>query len=845
MIIGQPKKLSPAFNNLYLYASSTNTTEPGFRYYTTIAKTDAQQSSLDVVAFKNIKPRFGDNNLEYNFNKTAQSLLGDLTDDIDFNNTTLSTVFYNTPSSGIDLLIGVDDTYQVTWPFNGTYSTFFGQVGLSGNTEPLYQAGDQIIVQGLSSFFEYTAIVNGTLNYAEFTLTEPHNLSVGDVVLIQQDSPFTYPIYNNYFEVLFAGNPYAIGVDLAFQGTSQLPQTGRLVYNTSLDGVAVVLNAGGSFPNYFVEINRSSTGSTFGPITLSPTLSGDTRYADNRLSDFPNGVMGVTTIFNGGMDRKLWLDYTSGDYSTLIDQWKFLTSLPNQWSTKLDNDIYLNFWNYGLDYDYLNLVITTKNCSGGTIDSYILPYDGSLTATTVQSINVGPSHINEICPTVEKLLNSGFWDTSAWILTTTGTASGSIVAGTLRYNATFPGSVGRVRATQNNVLTIGEEYTLCFDVTQNVNCDVQFNNGIGVLATSGQTGEQCFTFIATSANFIVSIDGLSSFPVPSCRIDYVSVTQPVCDLLNCDICSYDIQLDSRAMDTRVQNIPLDFGNAYDIFNFNNAYTVIDNGELQYNDLVEFGGIGGSIVTQDCVFVSGYSYTVSINISNNSNVLVQAGQSGGPFYPIGTSGATGTFDITFTATNPTLVILLSGLSEFGTNGATISSIQVYLNDVFVTSSQTMSFTLDCSCEGRYTNYPIIFKDRMGSFVTFNFDLNNKQMVDINRTKYNSFVGGGPVTDLNASCLPGRFSYSLNDTGNKVFSTLIQEKWELNADAMTEEESVYFEELLTSPRAAIKIDGQYYAINIEDNTYTRVRKNNQKMIYHKLNISFANNNPIQSL
>ena len=64
-------------------------------------------------------------------------------------------------------------------------------------------------------------------------------------------------------------------------------------------------------------------------------------------------------------------------------------------------------------------------------------------------------------------------------------------------------------------------------------------------------------------------------------------------------------------------------------------------------------------------------------------------------------------------------------------------------------------------------------------------------------------------------------------------------------MTEEESVYFEELITSPRAAIKIGGHYYAINIEDNTYTRVRKNNQKMIYHRINISFANNNPVQSL
>jgi hypothetical protein len=64
-------------------------------------------------------------------------------------------------------------------------------------------------------------------------------------------------------------------------------------------------------------------------------------------------------------------------------------------------------------------------------------------------------------------------------------------------------------------------------------------------------------------------------------------------------------------------------------------------------------------------------------------------------------------------------------------------------------------------------------------------------------------------------------------------------------MTEEESIFFEQLITSPRAAIKIDGNYYAIYIKDNQYERVRKNNEKMIYHKLFIRFANNNPIQML
>jgi hypothetical protein len=329
------------------------------------------------------------------------------------------------------------------------------------------------------------------------------------------------------------------------------------------------------------------------------------------------------------------------------------------------------------------------------------------------------------------------------------------------------------------------------------------------------------------------------------KIDYVSVTQEVCDMIDCDICSYDIQLDVRARELRNQIYEFEFLQPWQIFNFLNANTYVDTGDRQlvYTDLVEFGGIGASIVAQECVYTPGQSYNVRVNINNNSNVLVQAGESG-TLFPIGTTGSTGPFSFNFTASNSTFVLTMSGVSAFGTNGATINDINVILNGTFTASSQIYNFEVDCECEGRYTNYPIIFKDRMGSFVTYNFDLNNKQRVFKTSENYNNFVGN--FSDANTStCGKGGYRYSLNDAGTQVFSTILEEEWELNADEMTEEESIFFEQLITSPRAAIKIDGNYYAIYIKDNQYERVRKNNQKMIYHKLFIRFANNNPIQQL
>jgi hypothetical protein len=839
MIIGQPKKISPAFNNLYIYASSSNILETNFKYRA-ITAVSTLQNPLEVIGDKTIEPRYGDDLLEYNVNKVVQAKLGDLTDDIDFNDAP-QTIFINTESSGVDFVVGVSDRFQYGWDFSGVTTSFLGNIYLEGTEDPIYVPGDVILVDGLADYYPYSQITSGPNNYAKFTLTEPHNLNTGDFVLVNQNSPFSYPIYNGYYEVLIATNPLELVLNILYQGGSQLSQTGTIVYNDNLDGTAIVVNAGGSFPNYFVELGLSGTQSFLGlPLVISTTQSGTTKFIDSRLSEFPNSITRATTVFNGGMDRKDWLNYEANEYSTLIDGFKFLTNLPNNWTAKLDNDYFLNFWNYGLSYDYLDLKLTTKDCNGVVIDEYLIPYDGT-TASTIQTISVGPAHINEICPTVQYLLNSGFWDDSEWILTADGNCTASISDGGLIYDFTGVGGVGRVRARQNGVLTIGENYNVCFEVEPSFvgTMDI-FINQIGLVATG--SGDYCFNFTASTADFIFTMEGLSG--TPFAKIDFISVTNSVCDILDCNVCSYDIQLDSRASDDRNQIFPLAVENAWDIFNLPspfNGFTFIEDGELKYTDLVEFGGPGGSLITQECVYTEGENYTIRVNISNNSNVVVNAGEVGNLF-PIGTTGSTGTFTASFTASNSTFLLTMGGVATASTNGAVIDSIEVFLNGTFTASSEIFNFEIDCECEGRYTNYPIIFKDRMGSFVTYNFDLNNRQRVNIIRENYDRFVGGLKPDN---SCKGGSYRYSLNESGRTIFSTLLEEQWEMNADAMTEEESIFFEELVSSPRAAIKIDGDYYAINIIDNQYERVRKNNEKMIYHKLFISFSNNNPIQSL
>lgn len=840
MIIGEPKKISPVFNHLYVYATSSNVNEPAFRYRSIVGTGNPP----DIIGDLSIKPRFGDDLMEHNVSKIIQSKLGDLTDDIDFNDAPTS-VFINTPSSGIDYVVGVNDKYQFSWDFTGTTVSFLGNITLEGPEQSIYSPGDVIVVEGLADYYPYVSITSGPNNYAKFTLSEPHNLNTGDFVLVQQNSPFQYPIYNGYYEVLIATNPLELVLNILYQGFSQLNQTGQIIFNDNLDGPAIVTLVGGSAPTYFVELGLSGTQSVLGdPLILSTTQSGTTRFVDSRVSEFPNSITGVKTTFNGGMNRKEWLEYSANDYSTFFDGFKFLTSLPNEWTTKLDNDIYLNFWNFGLDYDYLNLILTTKDCNGGIINEYVIPYDGRATASTIQTINVGPAHLNEICPEVEYLGNWDFWDDSVWEIQSLNNATGSISGGGLLYNFTGPGGVGRVRAFQLGVLTIGQNYNVCFEIEDSYVGNINFaiNNGLGIVATG--SGEYCFNFTASTADFIFTMDGTSG--TPFAKIPYITVRNEVCDILDCDVCSYDIKLDSRSREIRNQVYPFAVEQAWNISNFFNGFTEIINGVLTYSDLIEFGGSGISTAVQNCVFTPGYQYSVILDITNNSNVQVQIGDSGeggSTFYPIGTTGSTGVFIETFTASEPNFFIALQGDDDI-LNGATIGSVEIFLLNTFTASSEVFNFEIDCECEGRYTNYPIIFKDRMGSFVTFNFDLNNRQRVFKTSENYNNFVGGFDSRFL-STCNKGSYRYSLNDAGTTVFSTLIEEEWELNSDYMTNEESAYFEELVTSPRAAIKIDNNYYAVYIRDNEYERVTKNNQKMIYHKLFIRFANNNTIASL
>lgn len=138
-----------------------------------------------------------------------------------------------------------------------------------------------------------------------------------------------------------------------------------------------------------------------------------------------------------------------------------------------------------------------------------------------------------------------------------------------------------------------------------------------------------------------------------------------------------------------------------------------------------------------------------------------------------------------------------------------------------------FTIDHRCT--INDYEIMFLDRKGGWGSFAFQLKSKQTVKGEKKFYQKELG--IVTDEG-------FSYDLSDVGMQNYYSFVNEEWELNSNWMSEENSLYFEQLITSPKALIKIDNQYYGVEIITNDTERERFKNKHLIKKTITVRFAN-------
>jgi hypothetical protein len=146
----------------------------------------------------------------------------------------------------------------------------------------------------------------------------------------------------------------------------------------------------------------------------------------------------------------------------------------------------------------------------------------------------------------------------------------------------------------------------------------------------------------------------------------------------------------------------------------------------------------------------------------------------------------------------------------------------------------------------TEYDLAFLDRMGSMSSFAFQLKSYTRGEVQRDEYNK--------DVQGYVSGGEWKYNSQEFGFNTYFVSATKTLELTTNWMTDEMSVYFEQLITSPQVFMKrveyscpdgvlvTSGPYVPVIVTNNTYEVFRQRNKNLIKYTLVVKLANNDTI---
>lgn len=183
--------------------------------------------------------------------------------------------------------------------------------------------------------------------------------------------------------------------------------------------------------------------------------------------------------------------------------------------------------------------------------------------------------------------------------------------------------------------------------------------------------------------------------------------------------------------------------------------------------------------------------------------------------------------------------VTGTLISGTTGIVKDATNYY--DVWVATSAgtqiSSKFRINidrrCSIEYNAENTTVAFLDRLGAFGSFAFQLKRTDRTKIKRDKYTQQAGG---------IVGGTWTYNTREGGTNIYNVEIDRELTLNTNWMTEDESRYFDELVSSPVTFVYLDGQYQKCEVTDTEYETAYSRNKNLIKRTVKVSLANNDII---
>lgn len=177
-----------------------------------------------------------------------------------------------------------------------------------------------------------------------------------------------------------------------------------------------------------------------------------------------------------------------------------------------------------------------------------------------------------------------------------------------------------------------------------------------------------------------------------------------------------------------------------------------------------------------------------------------------------------------------------IGDLASDNTEYIDFKVFDSDFNETFSLPYRIYVDRRC--RIEDYQILFLDRLGSLLSFAFQLRTNEKGTVERETFKQHVDYvlGTTGDI------GYDNVDLAAQGTTTYHVGLYKEFELNTNWMTDAMSVLFEELVTSPNTWIKIDGEYYACTVQEKSFEVTRQKNKTLIRKTVTVRLANDSII---
>lgn len=153
-----------------------------------------------------------------------------------------------------------------------------------------------------------------------------------------------------------------------------------------------------------------------------------------------------------------------------------------------------------------------------------------------------------------------------------------------------------------------------------------------------------------------------------------------------------------------------------------------------------------------------------------------------------------------------------------------------------TSEVLVFDIYEKCTP-YDQYQLIFIDRLGSFVSFNFDLASTETINIDRKEFKKITGSYNPTS-------NSWGYNSYDRGRTIMGVTETKSYSLTSNWVTEDEAAYLKELFTSPEVYhIDSSGVWLPVIIKDSSYVIKQRVKDKIFNITLQFEYAQRDEIQ--